>query len=133
MGCRVAAGGEVELVSLVHQLRDSRQVFFGDLLNSALQLKLLQEVVQRTGRGTQARAFRFHAVLIGASQILTRQGQRLEVAAAVQLAQTVKRRRSLFDYGNLGKLGTDPLAFEGVVIEEHETVQAQRQVVPHRA
>src|ERR1035438_6674296 len=80
----------------------------------------------------QALALCFHAVLIGASQILARQGQRLEVVAAVQLMQVVKRRRSQFDDGNFWKLGTDPLAFELVVVEEYEAVQAQRQVARHR-
>ena len=127
----VPARGEVPLVGLGDELHDARQVGLVDRADVAHHVEACQVVVEGGRAGLQVAAFALLLVLGGARGVFGGERDRLEPAPGLDGVDGAGAVGGDVDHLDVGQRLTHLLALGGVVVDEHEAVQAQRELLGH--
>ena len=110
-----AVCADVELIRLLRELRDARELFFAHGMNFVLDVERTQIVVERKTRGLFA-AQRLRLVVRGSHSVFVGQRGRVEIEGEVR-----RERRD----GDFGKRRAHLRAVAGIVVDEHKGIDAE--------
>ena len=120
--------GEIQLIRLVQQLRGAREVRGVEFLDRDLDVQTLEPFVERAGLAFEVRALPIRDVALGARGILRAEHRRVEAAQAEQGALVEHRVLRPLRHEHLGQGLAHARALNGIVVEEHDGLQAEVQL-----
>ena len=119
----IAPRCQVELVRLVDQLRDSGAVYAVERPDIGDHVERLQ-IARHVRCAGKSGAFGIGPISIGADPVIIAESDRLEIASSGQRARIERRIGGHFRHGHHRQLAADLGAFDGIVVEKDQRIEA---------